>query len=77
LSLIVAPAVLTNAAFVPAMSTSNRLARAVDCARERSKQLKESANLASQEAARRLWELSAAEDRAILLFTALQSFSVA
>jgi len=34
LSLIVAPAVLTNAASVLLMSTSNRLARSVDRARE-------------------------------------------
>jgi Protein of unknown function (DUF2721) len=34
LSLIVAPAILTNASAVLAMSTSNRLARAVDRARE-------------------------------------------
>ena len=34
LSFIVAPAVLTNAASVMVMSTSNRLARAVDRARE-------------------------------------------
>jgi len=39
LSLIVAPAILTNATSVLVMSTSNRLARGVDRARELSKQL--------------------------------------
>jgi Protein of unknown function (DUF2721) len=38
-SLIVAPAILTNAASVLVMSTSNRLARAVDRARDRARQL--------------------------------------
>jgi hypothetical protein len=41
LSLIVAPAVLTNASSVLVMSTSNRLACAVDRTRELSKQLEE------------------------------------
>ena len=39
LSLIVAPAILTNASSILAMSTSNRLARAADRARELAKQL--------------------------------------
>ena len=38
-SLIVAPAILTNASSVLAMSTSNRLARAVDRARDLARQL--------------------------------------
>ena len=45
LSFIVAPAVLTNASSVLALSTSNRLARAVDRARELSKQLEEAGAL--------------------------------
>src|SRR5256886_9982435 len=73
LSLIVAPAVLTNASSVLAMSTSNRLARAVDRARELSKQLEGSADLSSPEAARRFRELAAAEDRSVLLLRALQN----
>src|SRR5256886_17014072 len=72
LSLIVAPAILTNASSVLAMSTSNRLARAVDRARELSKQLEEAADLSSPEATRRLGELSAAEDRAMRLLGALR-----
>ena len=77
LSLIVAPAILTNASSVLTMSTSNRLARAVDRARELSKQLEESGYLSSPEAIRRLRELSAAEQRSLLLLSALRSFYVA
>jgi hypothetical protein len=77
LSLIVAPAILTNASSVLAMSTSNRLARAVDRARELSRQLEAAQDLASPEAMRRLHELSAAEERSILLLRALQSFYTA
>jgi hypothetical protein len=73
LSLIVAPAVLTNAASVMVMSTSNRLARAVDRARELSKQLEESDELARREAPRRLRELSVAEERTLMLLAALRS----
>lgn len=74
LSLIVAPAILTNASSVLAMSTSNRLARVVDRARELSKQLEETADLRSPDATRRLSELSAAEERTMLLLRALQCF---
>ncbi|WP_437223638.1 DUF2721 domain-containing protein [Planctomicrobium sp. SH661] len=77
LSLIVAPAILTNASSVLIMSTSNRLARAVDRARELSKQLEAETNLRSSEAERRLRELSAAERRTILLLRGLRSFYVA
>jgi hypothetical protein len=77
LSLIVAPAILTNASSVLAMSTSNRLARAVDRAREISKQLEAAEDLASAEATRRLRELGAAEQRALLLLRALGSFYTA
>ena len=77
LSLIVAPAVLTNASSVLAMSTSNRLARAVDRARELSRQLEEAGDLASAEAVRRLRELAATEQRSLMLLAALRSFYVA
>jgi hypothetical protein len=77
LSLIVAPAILTNASSVLAMSTSNRLARAVDRARELAKQLEQSGDLKSPEATRRLGELTAAERRAVLLVSALQRFYIA
>src|SRR5713101_3155713 len=77
LSLIVAPAVLTNASSVLVMSTSNRLARAVDRARELSKQLEEAGDLTSSEAVRRLRELAATEQRSLMLLVALRSFYVA
>jgi Protein of unknown function (DUF2721) len=77
LSLIVAPAVLTNASSVLAMSTSTRLARAVDRARELSRQLEEAGALAAPEAGRRLRELRVTEQRSLLLLVALRSFYVA
>lgn len=72
MSLIVAPAILTNACSVLAMSTSNRLARAVDRARELSKQLEATDVPGSAETTRRLKELVAAETRALLLVRALR-----
>lgn len=77
LSLMVAPAILTNASSVLIMSTSNRLARAVDRAREISKQLEIVADSSSSESQRRLYELSASETRALLLLRGLRSFYVA
>lgn len=77
LSLIVAPAILTNATSVLIMSTSNRLARGVDRARELSKQLEETTEFECDEAQRRLRELAASEQRALLLLCALRSFYVA
>jgi hypothetical protein len=74
LSLIVAPAILTNASSVLIMSTSNRLARGVDRAREISKQLEETKDFAGEEPQRRLRELAAAEQRTLLLLRALRSF---
>jgi hypothetical protein len=75
LSLIVAPAILTNASSVLAMSTSNRLARAVDRGRELARQLEDGAG--TDDDGRRLNELSVTEDRAILLVRALRSFYTA
>lgn len=77
LSLMVAPAILTNASSVLIMSTSNRLARAVDRARELSKQLEVVSDCSSPESVRRLSELSAAETRTLLLLRGLRSFYVA
>jgi hypothetical protein len=79
-SLIVAPAILTNAASVLAMSTSNRLARAVDRTRDLARQLEaHGVSLASSDAdradsERRLDELSATETRTTMLLHVLQSF---
>ena len=77
LSLIVAPAILTNSSSVLIMSTSNRLARGADRARELSKQLEGTDDLSTVEAQRRLKELSAAEERTLLLLRSLRSFYVA
>lgn len=77
LSLIVAPALLTNTSSVLIMSTSTRLARAVDRARELSKQLEETHDFSSTDAARRLRELTAAERRSLMLVASLRSFYVA
>lgn len=77
LSLIVAPAILTNASSVLIMSTSNRLARAVDRARELSKQLEAASDFSSPESNRRMLELQASETRALLLLRGLRGFYVA
>lgn len=77
MSLIVAPAILTNACSVLAMSTSNRLARAVDRARELSKQLEATGDDGTADAARRFEELTAAEQRALLLLRALRGLYAA
>ena len=76
LSLIVAPAILTNASSVLAMSTSNRLARAVDRARELSRQLEAEAGPEAS-VQRRLHDLSVTGDRTVLLMRALRAFYTA
>jgi Protein of unknown function (DUF2721) len=83
LSLIVAPAILTNASSVLAMSTSNRLARAVDRARNLSRQLEGTAprepphDEQDRDVQRRLDELAATEQRAVMLLQVLRSFYLA
>jgi hypothetical protein len=77
LSLIAAPAILTNCCSLLAMSTSNRLARAVDRARELTKQLEEAGGLANTDADRRLRELTVTEQRTLQLLTALRSIYLA
>jgi ABC-type Fe3+-siderophore transport system permease subunit len=75
LSLIVAPAILTNASAVLAMSTSNRLARAVDRARELLRQAE--AGDAGAERSRHLRDLGITQERAVMLLRVLRSFYVA
>jgi hypothetical protein len=75
LSLIVAPAILTNACSVLAMSTSNRLARAVDRARELSREVELETD--GPERARHLRDLSVTETRALILMRVLRSFYLA
>ena len=77
LSLIVAPAILTNACSVLIMSTSNRFARAVDRARDLSRQIDAADPNDRAGIDRRLGELSAAEERSLLLLKAMRSAYVA
>lgn len=77
LLLIAAPAILTNASSVLTMSSSNRLARAVDRTRELARQLEASESFSTEEAERRLQELEASHQRSQLLLRALRSFYIA
>ena len=78
LSLIVAPAILTNACSVLIMSTSNRVARAVDLSREVGRELDAlSAGVTSAESDRWLEEMSAAHTRSVLLVRALRALYTA
>jgi hypothetical protein len=77
LSLIVAPAILTNACSVLIMSTSNRFARTVDRARELARELEAGKAFDNPVAERRLRELTTTEERSLLLLRALRSCYVA
>jgi uncharacterized protein DUF2721 len=74
LSLIVAPAVLTNASSILVLSTSNRLARAVDRARALAVQLESPAGMLTRFTTLQLRELDSSERRALLLLGALRLF---
>ncbi|MEO7718106.1 MAG: DUF2721 domain-containing protein [Capsulimonas sp.] len=83
LSLIAAPAVLTNASSVLALGTSNRFARAIDRARALSAQLESQkpddpnhpdAEWKAEQMALRFRQLGRVERRSILLLNALTSF---
>lgn len=80
LSLIAAPAVLTNACSVLVLSTSNRLGRSVDRSRELGKQLDKERELSEEESkAERmlLKELDTVQNRTVILMTALRLFYTA
>jgi Protein of unknown function (DUF2721) len=78
LSLIVAPAILTNACSVLIMSTSNRVARAVDLSREVGRELDAlSPGAPRAESDRWLDEMSAAHTRSVLLVRALRALYTA
>jgi hypothetical protein len=77
LSLIVAPAILTNASSMLVLSTSNRLARAVDRARQLSQQIEGAADKTDAVSARRLAELATTETRSLLLVRSMRSCYVA
>jgi hypothetical protein len=74
LSLIAAPAVLTNASSVLALGTSNRFARAIDRARQLAQELREHENMPDDHVVIRLRQLNRAEKRSIMLVNALAAF---
>jgi len=72
LTFIAAPALLTNSCALLAMSTSNRVARAVDRAKEVSRQI-ESDSKNSSDIKRLSHELTKTEERGLLLMKSLRS----
>jgi hypothetical protein len=74
LTLIAAPAVLTNASAVMSLSTSNRFARAVDRSRELAKELQAKRDSQDNSTALRFRQLGYANRRAMLLVRALTAF---
>lgn len=77
LSLIVAPAIMTNACSVLIMSTSNRLARTADRARELSREIEGPEDVPAAVKTRRSHELRTSELRSLLLLRALRSAYIA
>ena len=77
LTLIVAPAVLTNAAAVLIMSTSNRFARAIDRARVLATRMDGLTDHRTAEFVRVRDELSYSRTRALLLLKAMRCFYLA
>jgi len=77
LSLIVAPSILTNACSILIMSTSNRLARTVDRARELARELEGPEVVTAEVAERRSRELGLTEVRSLLLLRAMRSVYIA
>jgi hypothetical protein len=77
LTFIAAPAVLTNASAVMSLTTSNRLARAVDRARALVKELSDEKSKEDTFHAFRVREVEVARERAGLLIRALGFFQLA
>lgn len=77
LSLIVAPAVLTNACSVLTMGTGNRLARAVDRARELTASLEQDIGAETAKTQMKLQDLRGSQQRVLMLIRALQLFYAA
>ena len=77
LSLIAAPAVLTNASSVLALGTSNRFARAIDRARALSALLEKEQVTNDPMTMMRVHQLNRTERRALLLLYALRAFYLA
>lgn len=74
LTFIVAPAILTNASTLMVMSTTNRFARAVDRARDLSRQIEMAIKQNDAIPERLKKELLVTETRAVLLLRATRSF---
>jgi hypothetical protein len=77
LTFIAAPAVLTNACAVMSLTTSNRIARAVDRGRSLVKELSRPEPMPSERRQFRLLEVSVAQRRAVLLIEAMAAFQFA
>jgi hypothetical protein len=77
LTFIAAPAILTNASSVNALSTSNRLARSMDRARAISRQIEEHESDADGGNSVRITLLKLAERRTLLIVRALTCFYIA
>lgn len=77
LSLIAAPAVLTNACSVMALGTSNRLARTVDRARQLTAELEKCTDPRLHSATVTSHELAATQRRMLMLIKAMRSFYTA
>ncbi len=77
LTLIAAPAVLTNASSVLALGTSNRFARAIDRARALSAQLEKEAVSGDPMTLLRVHQLNRTERRSLMLLHALRMFYLA
>ena len=77
LSLIAAPAVLTNACSVLALGTSNRLARTVDRARQLTTELEQQTKPRSPQARHASQELAATQRRMLMLIKAMRAFYAA
>ena len=74
LTFIVAPAVLTNACALLAMSTSTRFARAIDMAKEIAKQIESGIDVNPARLDRLVSEFTTTETRGLLLLKALRCF---
>ena len=75
LTFIVAPAILTNASALMVLSTSNRFARAVDRARDLSRQIEHARKEQNPSLLGRLTtELHLTEKRAVILLQAIRAF---
>lgn len=77
LTLIVAPAILTNACTVLIMSTSNRLGRTLDRARKLTEELEQGDEKGETLEDIYLRELHSAEERTVILLKAMRTFYAA